>query len=415
MTRTDSTRAAWLMLLVLISGFAMSQAFRTAAAIMAPPLQQTFGLSPQQLGLFAGAFHFAFGGLQLFMGMGIDVYGVRRTVLAVFPLTIAGALITATADSYAGLVLGQALTGIGCAPAFLVCTVFIARRFPSERYAAVNGAALGIGSVGLLVTGTPLAWVIEGWSWRAGYYTLAACAVLAWLAIYFFVREAAPVHAGGRPRVLAALRGYGELFRLPQTAGIIGLALFTYASFLSLRGLWLGPALIDRYGFSLVGSGNVLLALSVLGMVGPPLFGRLDPGDRTRRRWLIGYTLACAVLFGLMALPLNAALEVTLSLAIGLVSAYMVMQYADVRANYPPAMTGRAMAVFTMAMFLGVALMQWLTGLAATAAAALHVETYTAVFGSIAFFLLLGAALFHFLPGPRPASTVAGEPAQSAP
>lgn len=403
------------MLLVLISGFAMSQAFRTAAAIMAPPLQQAFGLSPQQLGLFAGAFHFAFGALQLFMGMGIDVYGVRRTVLAVFPLTVVGALITATSDSYAGLVLGQALTGIGCAPAFLVCTVFIARSFPSERYASVNGAALGIGSVGLLLTGTPLAWVIEAWSWRAGYLALAACAALAWLAILLLVREEAPVHSGGRPRMMTALRGYGELFRLPQTLGIIGLALFTYASFLSLRGLWLGPVLIDRYGFSLVASGHVLLALSVLGMVGPPLFGRLDPGDANRRRWIFGYTLACAAIFALMALPLNAVLEVALALAIGLVSGYMVMQYADVRANYPASMTGRAMAVFTMAMFLGVALMQWLTGLAASAAAALHIETYTAVFGAIAFFLLLGAGLFRFLPAPRPASTAAGEPSQSAP
>lgn len=403
------------MLLVLISGFALSQAFRTAAAIMAPPLQQAFGLTPQQLGLFAGAFHFAFGGLQLFMGMGIDVYGVRRTVLAVFPLTIAGALVTAWADSYGGLLAGQALTGIGCAPAFLVCTVFIARRFPVDRYASVNGAALGIGSVGLLLTGTPLAWVIEAWGWRAGYVALAACAACAWLAILLLVREEAPVR-GERKSVLAALRGYGELFRLPQTAGIIGLALFTYASFLSLRGLWLGPVLIDRYRFSLVDSGNVALAVSVLGMVGPPLFGRLDPGDAARRRrWIAGYTLACAALFAAMAFALPAALEVTLALAVGLVSGYMVMQYADVRATYPPEMTGRAMAVFTMAMFLGVALMQWLTGLAASAAAALHVETYAAVFAAIAFFLVLGTALYRFLPGPRTASTATAEPSQSAP
>jgi predicted MFS family arabinose efflux permease len=401
------------MLLVLISGFALSQAFRTAAAIMAPPLQQAFGLTPQQLGIFAGVFHFAFGALQLFMGMGIDVYGVRRTVLAVFPLTIVGALVTASADSYAGLIVGQALTGIGCAPAFLVCTVFIARRFPSGQYAAVNGAALGIGSVGLLLTGTPLAWVIEAWSWRAGYVALAGCAALAWLAILLRVREDTATPAGPRPRVMAALRGYGELFRLPHTWGIIGLALFTYASFLSLRGLWLGPLLIDRYAFSLVQSGNVAIAVSVLGIIGPPLFGRLDPGDVHRRRWIIGFTIACAALFALMALPLGATAEVGLALAIGIVSAYMVMQYADVRAAYPAHLTGRAMALFTMAMFLGVALMQWLTGLAASAAAALRVETYTAVFGAIAFFLLLGAALFRFLPGPRAASKAAGEPSQS--
>jgi predicted MFS family arabinose efflux permease len=412
---TASLRTAWLMLLVLISGFALSQAFRTAAAIMAPPLQQAFGLSPQQLGLFAGAFHFAFGALQLFMGMGIDVYGVRRTVLAVFPLTIVGALVTASADSYAVLILGQALTGIGCAPAFLVCTVFIARSFPSGQYASVNGAALGIGSVGLLLTGTPLAWVIEAWSWRAGFLALAGCAALAWLAILLLVKEEVPVLAGGRPKVLTALRGYGELFRLPHTLGIIGLALFTYASFLSLRGLWLGPVLIDRYGFTLVQSGNVAVAISVLGMVGPPLFGRFDPGDAARRRWILGFTLACAAIFAAMALPVAAALEVGLALAIGIVSGYMVMQYADVRASYPAHMTGRAMAVFTMAMFLGVALMQWLTGLAASAAAMLDVETYTAVFAAIAFFLLLGAFLFWFLPGPRPLSAPAGEPSQSTP
>lgn len=403
------------MLLVLISGFALSQAFRTAAAIMAPPLQQAFGLTPQQLGVFAGVFHFAFGGLQLFMGMGIDVYGVRRTVLAVFPLTVVGALVTAGADSYAGLLLGQALTGIGCAPAFLVCTVFIARRFPSGQYASVNGAALGIGSVGLLLTGTPLAWVIEAWGWRAGFVALAVCAALAWLAILLLVREDGAPPAGERIRVMAALRGYGELFRLPHTLGIIGLALFTYASFLALRGLWLGPLLIDRYGFSLVQSGHVAVAVSVLGMVGPPLFGRLDPGDARRRRWIAGFTLACIGIFAAMALPVAAWLEVTLALAIGIVSGYMVMQYADVRAAYPAQMTGRAMAVFTMAMFLGVALMQWLTGMAASAAAGLGLETYTAVFGAIALFLLLGLGLFRFLPAPPGLGKVEAESAQSTP
>ena len=403
------------MLLVLISGFALSQAFRTAAAIMAPPLQQAFALSPQQLGVFAGVFHFAFGGLQLFMGMGMDMYGPRRTVLFVFPLAVVGALVTAGADSYAGLLAGQVLTGIGCAPAFLACTVFIARSFPGSQYASVNGAALGIGSVGLLLTGTPLAWVIEAWGWRAGYIALAACAVAAWLSILLLVRDEGSTPTGERLKVLAALRGYGELFRLRQTLGIVTLALFTYASFLSLRGLWLGPLLIDRYGFTLVQSGNVAIAISVLGMVAPPLFGRFDPGDATRRRWIIGYTIACATIFALMALPLGAALEVTLSLLIGFISGYMVMQYADVRATYPAHMTGRAMAVFTMAMFLGVALMQWLTGLAASAAAVLQVETYAAVFVAIAFFLLLGAFLFAFLPGPARASTTAAEPSQSTP
>ncbi len=396
-----SLRSAWLMLLVLISAFAMSQAFRTAPAVMASPLQHAFGLTPQQLGMFAGAFHFAFGGLQLFMGMGIDVYGTRRTVLAVFPLAVIGAVITAFADTYAGLIVGQALTGIGCAPAFLVCTVFVARRFPSDQYASVNGAALGIGSVGLLLTGTPLALIIEAWGWRAGYLAMAACAAVAWISILVWVREEPPLARGRQPTILAALRGYGELFRLPHTWGIIGLALFTYASFLSLRGLWLGPLLIERHHLSLVETGNVALAVSVLGMLGPPLFGRLDPGNLRRRRWLTGYTLGCAGIFGFIAWGLGARADVVFSLLIGIVSGYMVMQYADVRAAYPAAMTGRAMALFTMAMFMGVALMQALTGAIASAAGLLNIETYTAVMGTIAVLLALGAFLFRMLPQPR--------------
>jgi predicted MFS family arabinose efflux permease len=392
------------MLLVLIGGFALSQAFRTAPAIMAPALAQTFGLSPQQLGLFAAAFHFSFAGLQLFMGMAIDVYGPRRTIVAVFPLAIAGPLVMAAAPNYSVLIFGQVLTGIGCGPAFLVCTVFIARSFPPGRFAAVNGAALGIGSVGLLLTGTPLAWTIEAASWRAGFVALAVIAALAWAAIFFYVRDGTSAH---EPRdklnIGAALRGYGELFRLPHTLGIFALALTTYSSFMALRGLWLGPMLIERHGFSLVQAGNVAIAISIVGMIGPPLFGRVDPGEKSRRRWIIVCALTTAALFLMMAInPGGAGGDVALALIVSLLAGFGTLQYADVRSAYPPHMTGRAMAVFTMAMFLGVAVMQWFTGAVAGGAAAFGIETYAAVLGAIAASLALGALAFKLLPAPAP-------------
>jgi predicted MFS family arabinose efflux permease len=399
-----AARSPWLMLLALTTAFALSQAFRTVAAILAVPLQKDFGLSAQALGVFAGTYHFAFGALQLFMGIGIDLRGVRRTVLWVFPLAIAGALLSALSHGYALLVLGQVLIGIGCAPAFLVCTVFIARHFAPERFAAVSGLTLGIGSIGMLLTGTPLAWLTDHYGWRSGFLALAACSALAWLAILALVREPAPA-AGAQLHASApaALRSYGVLFRQPHTLGIIALAVFTYAAFISLRGLWLGPLLVERHGFSLVQSGNVALVMSVAGLFSPAVFGRLDPGAPRRRRWIIGFTLAVALLFALMALGPGAAVDASASVLVGLLSGYMVLQYADVRSAYPASMTGRAMAVFTMAMFLGVALMQWFTGLAASAAAAHGVDPYLAVLMSIAVLLTLGAAAFRWLPAPAPA------------
>src|SRR6218665_1069999 len=87
-------------------------------------------------------------------------------------------------------------------------------------------------------------------------------------------------------------------------------------------------------------------------------------------------------------------------MAVALLSGYMVLQYADVRSAYPAALTGRAMAAFTMALFLGVALMQWVTGIAASLAAARGIEPYAAVMLTIALMLVLGALAFKCLPAP---------------
>lgn len=394
------------MLLALVSGFALSQAFRTITAIMATGLQAEFGLSAQALGVFAGTFAFAFGTMQLFMGIAIDFWGIRRTLLVAFPMAIAGAALSAVATGYSMLLLGQVLIGVGCAPAFLVCTVFIARYFAPSRFAAVSGAAMGVGGLGMLFTGTPLAWLVEQSSWRWGFGVLAGLAALAWALIFWKVREPQAAHADTAPHATPeslgqTVRGFGALFLLPHTVGILLLALMTYASMLSLRGLWLGPLLIDRHGYTLVASGHVATAMSLVSLFSPAFFGRMDPGPGTRRRWLTGFTVLMAALFAAMGLWQLAWLDVAGPLAVGVLSGYMVLQYADVRSSYPAAMTGRAMSVFTMALFLGVALMQWITGVAASTAKAQGAEPYAAVMFTIAGMLALGAAAFRWLPAPR--------------
>ncbi|MFT3778628.1 MAG: MFS transporter [Ottowia sp.] len=400
-------RAAWTMLLALVGGFALSQAFRTLAAIMGPPLAAQLHLSPQQLGLWSAAYHFAFGTMQLAMGVSLDLFGVRRTILLAFPMTVAGSLLSAQADSYAALMLGQMLIGTGCAPAFLVCTVFIARHFSAQRFTAVSGLVMSLSSIGVLATATPLAWLIEATSWRWGFGVLAGCAVLAWGAMWRLVREpAAPAAAGGgpRPSPLAALRELPGLFALPHTLGLVAYAAVGYASFISLRGLWLGPLLVQRHGFSLVDSGHVALVMTLASMASPALFGRLDPGGARRIRWLLGLAVAAALLLGTLGLVRMAWVDVLLAIAFGMLSGYGVLQYGYVRDAYPAAVRGRALSLFTMAMFLGISLMQWASGLAASLAPSLGVEPFSAALLTMAAMLLAGAAAFWKLPQARTAT-----------
>lgn len=394
-----SQATLWAMLLALLSAFALSQAYRTVTAIMATGLQSEFGLTPGSLGAFAGLFGLSFGVTQFFMGIGMDLYGLRRTVLTAFPLTVAGSVLSAAAPGYGWLMLGQLLIGVGCAPAFLACTVFISRHFPSARFAFVSGIALGVGGLGLLMTGTPLAWLVEGWGWRSGFVLLAGMSVLAWLLIWRRVHE--PPLAGPPPereRWGTAVRRFGALFLMPHTLGILLLGMVAYASFLALRGLWIAPMLMHRYGFTLVESGNMAVVMSLISLFTPALFGRLDPGPLRRRSWVVNFSLAVAALYVGVGLAHHAALNIALVLGISVLSGYAVLQYSDVRSSYPPDLTGRALSVFTMAMFLGVGLVQWLTGWVADWAEGHGQEPYRAVMVTIGALLAAGSTAFRFLP-----------------
>jgi predicted MFS family arabinose efflux permease len=394
-----SQATLWAMLLALLSAFALSQAYRTVTAIMATNLQSDFGLTPGSLGAFAALFGLSFGVAQFVMGIGMDLYGLRRTVLSVFPLAVAGAALSAAAPSYGWLMLGQLLIGVGCAPAFLACTVFIARHFPGSRFAFVSGVGMGVGGLGLLLTGTPLAWLVERWGWRSGFALLAVLSVLAWLLIWRRVHEPALAEtAPERERWGTAVRRFGALFLLPHTLGILLLGMVGYASFLSLRGLWIAPMLIHRYGFTLIESGNMALAMSLISLFSPALFGRLDPGPARRRAWIANLSLLVAALYLGVGLAHHAALNIALVLCISVLTGHLVLQYSDVRSSYPPDLTGRALSVYTMAMFLGVGLVQWFTGRVADWAQGQGLEPYRAVMITIATLLALGSTAFRWLP-----------------
>ncbi|MDH0900415.1 MFS transporter [Comamonas aquatica] len=388
------------MLLALLSGFALSQAFRTITAILAQGLQQDFGISASSLGAFAGLFGLSFGVAQLLMGIGMDLYGLRRTVLTAFPLAALGAGVSAAAPSYGWLMLGQLLIGVGCSPAFLACTIFIARHFPADRFAFFSGLSMGVGGLGLLFTGTPLAWVVELGGWRSGFWLLCGLCVASWLLIFAMVHEPRLPQAPSTDKESwgQAFVRLAELLTLPHTWGMLVLGMSCYAAFLSLRGLWLGPLLMDRHSFSLVSSGHVAFGVSLISLFTPAMFGRLDPGTLRRRTWLGWLSLLMAALFVTLALWHHPLANVLTLVAMALLSGYSLLQYADVRASYPNHMTGRALSLFTMSMFLGVALMQWFTGVVAAWATRQGWEAYTAVALTIALWLASASTAYRLLP-----------------
>ncbi|MGB6101658.1 MAG: MFS transporter, partial [Comamonas sp.] len=115
---------------------------------------------------------------------------------------------------------------------------------------------------------------------------------------------------------------------------------------------------------------------------------------RGLRRWLVLMAGGVALLIASMALVRVAWLDVLLAICFGLLSGYMVLQYGYVHASYPAAVRGRALSLLTMAMFLGVSLMQSASGVAANLAPRWGVEPFTAALLTMSALLLMGAFAF---------------------
>ena len=386
----------------MASAFLLSQAYRTFPGVTAGQIAAEFSLSQKQVGEFAALFHLAFALMQVAVGVSLDRYGSRRTLTCFFSLTIVGALVAASASSFTMLMVGQALIGFGCAPGLLASLVFIGRHLPPEKLSAMSGLLMSIGSIGTLMTATPLAWLVEHYSWRAGFVSLGLLSALS-VASCLLLVEKDPENAAARGEsIVSSFKNLAAVVFQKQAAAILLLAGVIYAVQMSVRALWLAPLFMERFGYSLVAAGNVVLMMSVAMIFGPAIFGRLDPGPRRRRLMIRALGLLLAALIAALGLtPASAPmLAMALCLLLALEGGFGVLQYSDCRDSYPPEEQGRALSALTMAMFLGVAVVQWLSSIVAGWAALAGLDSLTAAYLFLAALCVTGVVAFTVLPQP---------------
>jgi predicted MFS family arabinose efflux permease len=377
--------------------FALSNALRTLPAITAHGIQADLNVSAEQIGYFAGIYHLAFGLMQLPFGVALDRLSIRGVVA--FPLMVAalGAGLCAIATRFDVLLVAQFLIGAGCAPALMATFVFIGRTYPPQRFAPLSGIVFAIGGLGMIVTGTPLAFLVERSSWRAGFVALSAatalCAIACWL-----IGTGGERQKRSNETLSEAMHGVLRVLRFRQTAGLLAIGLVTYPTVITLRGLWIAPLFARRHGLDLVAIGNVILAMSLAMIVAPTLYGFIDPGTRLRPRLIIAAAFASAVCPAALALGGSTSFDISWAVAFGGLCSFQGLQYSQVRDTYPDELSGRALSTLNMAAFLGVAIMQGCAGVIAEWAQAHGHESIVVVCAFLAAALAAGGAAYALLP-----------------
>ncbi len=134
--------------------------FRIANGIVAPHLTGEFSLDATDLGLVSSFFFVAFGFAQLPLGVALDRFGTKATMITLMAIAICGALTFIHADDIGGLVAGRILLGIGMSLSLIAGINTVALGLPGRLPIAPSILVDATGIGGMIAT-VPFAEVLE--------------------------------------------------------------------------------------------------------------------------------------------------------------------------------------------------------------------------------------------------------------
>lgn len=394
-------RALIFALLALAFGHMLSTLLRTIPALSLDLMAADFATPPQTLASLTSIYHFAFAASQIPVGAAMDRFGIRPVSLSLLAGTVVGAAASGFATGPEAFLMGQFTLGVATSGMLMCPMTLAAKSVSAARFGLWSGMILSVGNIGMLISSSPLAWVIENYGWRAGFWLSSLFGLAVAVAVFLLVPKSDPAHADESSPWSQMV----EVVRLGlsrRLRGIIALALVSLATALVLRGLWGGPWLMDVKGLGRIEAGTDLGLFTLAMIFGPMLIGLLDRKFDRRRAMLVAAHFFTAIALVLMAggaphlfvsnllgLTMMPPLyDVVLFVLIGFCVSAQPLLYGMTRQLVDPQNAGKALSAVNLAFFLGAALMQSATGVVATAFG------LPAVLVFMALMLMVGLVLF---------------------
>ncbi len=417
----QSDRAATnAMVASLCAVFMIGNIYRYSIAVVAPELQADLGLSPEILGGLSAAMFFSFAVMQIPVGILVDRFGARRTIISMQGLAMVGPIIFATAEDAVGLYLGAALMGVGASSNLMAPLVVYSRWFPADRFATITSITIAVGGIGQITSTLPVALFAETFGWRQTYFGISGLVALVAVFAVLLVRDSPP---GVRPasasavppeRLRDTIRGMREVVAVAGLGRLIVMTAFGSSILFTVRTLWAGPYLNDVFDLDPGGRGNILLIMSIAMIAGTLFYGPLDRRFDTRKGVVIVGGLATFAALGTLAIlpgpPLW--LAATLLGLFGFLGLYDIPLMAHGRALFSQRLAGRGITTINTFHFGGTATLQVMTGFIIGAIPTVDgvppEEAYRLVFGILATLGLLALLVYRGTTDARPSQGFPG-------
>jgi predicted MFS family arabinose efflux permease len=331
-------------------------------SVIAPEISADLSLDESHLGFLSSTFFISFAVAQVPCGLALDRFGARITIGLFMWISVLGTALFYLADNYLIAFLGQALIGIGCAPVFTGSMLFIGRHYPPERFAYMTALVIAVGTVGDLLGTTPLALLAQWLGWR--FALLVAMTMTALVASVCLLGLPPDRPSGERQPLAFMLRGMAQITTVRGLWPIIPMFLASYAVLMAIRGLWSGPYLAEVFRLDTGERGAIIMAMSIAMGVGTFMLGTLDRLLRSTKRLVIASSLLTLIPLLLLVISPDEGpyFAMWAFVVVGLFGFNYPLLMSHCRSFLAPAYQGRGMALLTALSFIGVALVQIISG-----------------------------------------------------
>ncbi len=382
-----SRRTAVLVFFAFAFAYFFSALVRAITATLAPTLTAEFALQARDLGLLAGGYFLGFAAMQLPLGTWLDRHGPKKVILGFLSVAVLGCAAFAMASSFWGLLAARVLCGVGVCACLMAPLTGYRRWFSPANQLRANSWMLMSGSLGMLASTLPVQWLQPVVGWRPLFWGLAVLIALAMALIAWQVPawSRSPPAAAGAPRA-----GYAQVWRNPYFRRMAPLAFFNYGGLVAIQTLWAGPWLVKVVGYNALqaATGLFWINLSMLftfwgwGLVTPAL---LRAGWGANRLMLWGVPSSLLVL-AMICIAGPAATTWAWALFC-MCCSFIALSQPAVALAFAPALAGRALSAYNLAIFSGVFVVQWGIGLLIDGFGAAGLSTVDSFRAAMAVFL----------------------------
>jgi MFS family permease len=336
---------------------------RISPSVMKSEFMSTFHLGAAGFGTLSDFYFYAYTPMQLVVGIFIDRFPIRRTLVIAVLMCTAGSLLISVSDVFWMAALGRVLQGLGSAFAFVSALKLAAMWLPVSHFAFIAGSCAALGFLGAGLGEIVLSHTVKVFGWRHSIMSFTIIGVVLAILFWLFLGAKPKTSVKKSKKQILTLSWSDAFIQLLEIiksryiwwAGIISFLMFLPTTVFAA--LWGIPYLEKMHHYTpekaAVASGLIFIGWAI----GSPIQGWLSDllHRRLRLIWLNSLASCILALCVLYIISLPYWLVCLLFVLMGITSSAQMLTFTMARDAFGIRVIGMAVAfVNTLAMLGGM-------------------------------------------------------------